>query len=166
MLNDRITVVTGATRGIGEAIAMAVAKNGSDVALLGRNTELLSKVKANIDALGRKAIALPVDVSDKSVVEQMFQKILQEFGKIDFLVNNAGITRDNLLLTMKPEEWDDVLKTNLYGVYYCSKEVLRSMMKKRYGKIVNITSVAGITGNAGQTNYSASKAGMIGFTKS
>jgi 3-oxoacyl-[acyl-carrier protein] reductase len=166
MLNDRITVVTGATRGIGEAIAMAAAKSGSDLALLGRNAELLSKVKANVEALGRKAIALNVDVSDKTAVEQVFQKILQEFGKIDFLVNNAGITRDNLLLTMKPEEWDDVLKTNLYGVYYCSKEVLRPMMKKRYGKIINITSIAGITGNAGQTNYSASKAGMIGFTKS
>jgi 3-oxoacyl-[acyl-carrier protein] reductase len=136
------------------------------VALLGRNTELLAKVKASIEALGRKATAISVDVSDKNKVESAFHQILNEFGKIDFLINNAGITRDNLLLTMKPEEWDDVLKTNLYGVFNCSKEVLRPMMKKRYGKIVNITSIAGITGNAGQTNYSASKAGMIGFTKS
>jgi 3-oxoacyl-[acyl-carrier protein] reductase len=166
MLNDRITVVTGATRGIGEAIAMEVAKNGSDVALLGRNTELLTKVKTAIELLGRKTITASVDVGDKTAVEQAFQQILKDFGKIDFLVNNAGITRDNLLLTMKPEEWDEVLKTNLYGVFHCSKEVLRPMMKKRYGKIVNITSIAGITGNAGQTNYSASKAGMIGFTKS
>jgi len=166
LLSDRITVVTGATRGIGEAIAMEVAKNGSDVALLGRNADLLAKVKANVESLGRKAIALTVDVADKASVEQTFQKVMQEFGKIDFLVNNAGITRDNLLLMMKPEEWDDVMKTNLYGVFHCSKEVLKPMMKKRYGKIVNITSVAGITGNAGQANYSASKAGMIGFTKS
>jgi 3-oxoacyl-[acyl-carrier protein] reductase len=166
LLKDRITVVTGATRGIGEAIALEVAKNGSDVALLGRNTELLAKVKANVEGLGRKAIALTVDVADTTSVEQTFQKVMQEFGKIDFLVNNAGITRDNLLLMMKPEEWDDVLKTNLYGIFHCTKQVLKPMMKKRYGKIINITSVAGITGNAGQSNYSASKAGMIGFTKS
>lgn len=166
MLKDRITVVTGATRGIGEAIAFEAAKNGSDVAILGRNTELLAKVKARVEELGRKAFTHSVDVADRASVEETFQKILQEFGKIDFLINNAGITRDNLLLMMKGEEWDEVLKTNLYGAMYCSKEVLKPMMKKRYGKIINITSIAGITGNAGQTNYSASKAGLIGFTKS
>jgi 3-oxoacyl-[acyl-carrier protein] reductase len=166
MLENRITVVTGATRGIGEAIALEAAKNGSDVALLGRNEALLANVRGQIEAMNRKTIAIKTDVADRASVEEAFKQVLQQFGKIDFLVNNAGITRDNLLLTMKPEEWNDVLQTNLYGVFHCSKEVLRPMMKKRYGKIVNITSIAGITGNAGQTNYAASKAGVIGFTKS
>ena len=166
VLKDRITIVTGATRGIGEAIAVAVAQNGSHVALLGRNEDLLQKAKSKIETLGRKALALRVDVAKQTEVEEAVKKVHQEFSKIDFLVNNAGITRDNLLLTMKMEEWDDVLQTNLYGVFHCSKAVLKPMMKQRYGKIVNITSIAGITGNPGQTNYSASKAGVIGFTKS
>jgi 3-oxoacyl-[acyl-carrier protein] reductase len=166
MLENRITVVTGATRGIGEAIALEAARNGSDVALLGRNEELLTGVRGRIEAMERRAIAIKTDVADRASVEEAFKQVLQKFGKIDFLVNNAGITRDNLLLMMKAEEWNDVLQTNLYGVFHCSKEVLRPMMKKRYGKIVNITSIAGITGNAGQTNYAASKAGVIGFTKS
>lgn len=166
MLKDRITVVTGATRGIGEAIAVDAAKNGSHVALLGRNEELLAKVKSKIEALDRKAMALPVDVGNQAAVDEAMKKIHQEFAKIDFLVNNAGITRDNLLLSMKPEEWSEVMQINLFGVFHCSKAVMRPMMKQRYGKIVNITSIAGITGNPGQTNYSASKAGVIGFTKS
>ncbi|MCI0413206.1 3-oxoacyl-[acyl-carrier-protein] reductase [bacterium] len=166
MLTNRVTVVTGATRGIGEAIAIAAAKNGSDVALWGRNEDLLQKTKQRISELGRKAEAYRVDVARQVEVDEAMKKVLQDFSRIDFLVNNAGITRDNLLLTMKPEEWDQVLQTNLYGTFYCSKAVLRSMMKQRYGKIVNISSIAGITGNPGQTNYSASKAGMIGFTKS
>ena len=166
VLKDRITIVTGATRGIGEAIAVAVAQNGSHVALLGRNEDLLQKAKSKIETLGRKALGLRVDVAKQTEVEEAVKKVHQEFSKIDFLVNNAGITRDNLLLTMKMEEWDDVLQTNLYGVFHCSKAVLKPMMKQRYGKIVNITSIAGITGNPGQTNYSASKAGVIGFTKS
>lgn len=166
ILKDRITVVTGATRGIGEAIAVDAAKNGSHVALLGRNEELLAKVKSKIVALDRKVLALPVDVGNQAAVDEAMKKIQQEFAKIDFLVNNAGITRDNLLLSMKPEEWSEVLQINLFGVFYCSKAVMRPMMKQRYGKIVNITSIAGITGNPGQTNYSASKAGVIGFTKS
>jgi 3-oxoacyl-[acyl-carrier protein] reductase len=166
MLNNRVTVVTGATRGIGEAIAVAAAENGSDVALWGRNEDLLQKTKQRISELGRKAEAYRVDVAKQTEVDEAMKKVLQDFSRIDFLVNNAGITKDNLLLTMKPEEWDQVLQTNLYGVFHCSKAVLRSMMKQRYGKIVNISSIAGITGNPGQTNYSASKAGMIGFTKS
>jgi 3-oxoacyl-[acyl-carrier protein] reductase len=166
MLKNRVTVVTGATRGIGEAIAVAAAENGSDVALWGRNEDLLQKTKQRISELGRKAESYRVDVTQQTEVDEGMKKVLQDFSRIDFLVNNAGITKDNLLLTMKTEEWDLVLQTNLYGVFYCSKAVLRSMMKQRYGKIVNISSVAGITGNPGQTNYSASKAGMIGFTKS
>jgi 3-oxoacyl-[acyl-carrier protein] reductase len=165
VLKDRVTIVTGATRGIGQAIALEVAKQGSHLALFGRNEELLQASKSQVESFGGKAIALRVDVSDQNAVEEAIRKVQQEFLKIDFLVNNAGITRDNLLLTMKSEEWNDVLQTNLYGVFNCTKAVLKPMMKQRYGKIVNITSIAGITGNAGQTNYSASKAGVIGFTK-
>jgi 3-oxoacyl-[acyl-carrier protein] reductase len=165
MLKDRITVVTGATRGIGRAIALEAARNGSDVVLLGRNQDLLASAKAEIESMGRKALSITVNVAKQNEVEEVFKTVLKEFPKIDFLINNAGVTRDNLLLTMKPEEWSDVLETNLNGVYHCSKAVLRSMMKQKYGKIVNITSIAGITGNPGQTNYSASKAGVIGFTK-
>lgn len=166
LLNNRVTLVTGATRGIGEAIAVAAAENGSDVALWGRNEDLLQKTKARIHEKDRKAEAYRVDVTRQAEVEEALKQVLQDFSRLDFLVNNAGITKDNLLLTMKPEEWDQVLQTNLYGTFYCSKAVLRTMMKQRYGKIVNISSIAGITGNPGQTNYSASKAGMIGFTKS
>jgi len=166
LLDKRVTLVTGATRGIGEAIAVAAAQNGSDVALWGRNEELLQKAKHRITELGRKAEAYRVDVTRQSDVEDATKNVLKDFSRLDFLVNNAGITKDNLLLMMKPEEWDEVLQTNLYGVFHCTKAVLRTMMKQRYGKIVNISSIAGITGNPGQTNYSASKAGMIGFTKS
>jgi 3-oxoacyl-[acyl-carrier protein] reductase len=165
VLQDRVTIVTGATRGIGLAIAIEAAKSGSHVALLGRNPELLKEASSKIEALNRRSIPLQVDVSDQASVEEAIKKVQREFQKIDFLVNNAGITRDNLLLTMKPDEWNDVIQTNLNGVMHCSKAVLRPMMKQRYGKIVNITSVAGISGNAGQTNYSASKAGVVGFTK-
>jgi 3-oxoacyl-[acyl-carrier protein] reductase len=165
VLKDRVTIVTGATRGIGQAIALEMAKQGSHLALFGRNEQLLQASKSQVESFGRKAIALRVEVSDQNAVEEAIRKVQQEFLKIDFLVNNAGITRDNLLLTMKSDEWNDVLQTNLYGVFNCSKAVLKPMMKQRYGKIVNITSIAGITGNAGQTNYSASKAGVIGFTK-
>lgn len=165
VLQDRVTIVTGATRGIGLAIAIEAAKSGSHVALLGRNPELLKEASSKIEGLNRRSIPLQVDVSDQASVEEAIKKVQREFQKIDFLVNNAGITRDNLLLTMKPDEWNDVIQTNLNGVMHCSKAVLRPMMKQRYGKIVNITSVAGISGNAGQTNYSASKAGVVGFTK-
>ena len=160
-----MTIVTGATRGIGQAIALEAARQGSHVAIFGRNEELLRSCQSSIEAFGRKALGIPVNVADQTAVEDAVRKVHQEFSKIDFLVNNAGITRDNLLLTMKPEEWDDVLRTNLYGAFHCSKAVLKPMMKQRYGKIINITSIAGISGNPGQTNYSASKAGMIGFTK-
>jgi 3-oxoacyl-[acyl-carrier protein] reductase len=166
LLENRVTLVTGATRGIGEAIAISAAENGSNVALWGRNEDLLQKTKQRINELGKKAEAYRVDVTQQNEVDEALKSVLKDFSRLDFLVNNAGITKDNLLLTMKPEEWDQVLQTNLYGVFYCTKAVLRTMMKQRYGKIVNISSIAGITGNPGQTNYSASKAGMIGFTKS
>jgi 3-oxoacyl-[acyl-carrier protein] reductase len=165
LLKERVTVVTGATRGIGRAIALEAARNCSDVVLFGRNETLLANVKTEVEQIGQKALALPVNVAKQGEVDEAFKLIIKEFSKIDFLVNNAGVTRDNLLLTMKPEEWTDVLETNLFGVYHCSKAALRPMMKQKYGKIINITSIAGITGNPGQTNYSASKAGVIGFTK-
>jgi 3-oxoacyl-[acyl-carrier protein] reductase len=165
ILKERVTVVTGATRGIGRAIAIEAARNCSDVVLLGRNESLLASVKIEIEQIGQKALSIAVNVAKQNEVDEAFKTILKEFSKIDFLVNNAGVTRDNLLLTMKPEEWTDVLETNLYGVFHCSKAALRPMMKQKYGKIINITSIAGITGNPGQTNYSASKAGIIGFTK-
>lgn len=158
-------MVTGATRGIGRSIAIEAARSGSDLILFGRNVVQLTDAKVEIEDLGRRVLAMPVNVASQTEVEEAFKTVLKEFPKIDFLVNNAGITRDNLLLTMKPEEWNDVLETNLYGVFHCSKAVLRPMMKQKYGKIINISSIAGITGNPGQTNYSASKAGVIGFTK-
>jgi 3-oxoacyl-[acyl-carrier protein] reductase len=166
VLQDRVTIVTGATRGIGLAIALGAARAGSHIALIGRNPELLKEATSKVEGFNRRALPLQVDVANQASVEEAMKKVQQEFQKIDFLVNNAGITRDNLLLTMKPEEWNDVIQTNLTGVFHCSKAVLRPMMKQRYGKIVNITSIAGISGNAGQTNYSASKAGVIGFTQS
>ena len=166
MLKDRLTIVTGATRGIGRAIAIGAARAGSNVALFGRNEALLNEAKTEVESLGRKALAIAVDVANGPAVDEAIKKVHSEFSRIDFLVNNAGITRDNLLLSMKTEEWNDVLQTNLYGVFHCSKAVMRPMMKQKYGKIVNITSIAGITGNPGQTNYSSSKAGVIGFTKS
>jgi 3-oxoacyl-[acyl-carrier protein] reductase len=166
VLNDRVIIVTGATRGIGRAIAVEAAKAGANLAIFGRNEGLLSEVRAQVESLGRRVLALSVDVAQPAAIDEAIKKVQQEFSRIDGLVNNAGITRDNLLLTMKPDEWNDVLQTNLYGVFHCSKAVLRPMMKQKYGKIVNITSIAGITGNPGQTNYSASKAGVIGFTKS
>lgn len=165
VLQDRVTIITGATRGIGLAIAIEAAKSGSHVALLGRNPELLKAASSKINAFNRRSLPIQVNVSDQAAVDKAIKQVHEEFQRIDFLVNNAGITRDNLLLTMTRDEWSDVIETNLNGVMYCSKAVLRPMMKQRYGKIVNITSVAGISGNAGQTNYSASKAGVVGFTK-
>src|SRR4029079_6086925 len=127
-LTDRVTIVTGATRGIGRAIAIECAKAGSHVSLFGRNESLRAEAKAEVEALGRRALTFPVDVASAPAVEEAIKKTHQEFSRIDCLVNNAGITRDNLLLMMKPEEWNDVLQTNLYGVFHCSKAVLRPMM--------------------------------------
>lgn len=165
-LRDKIALVTGASRGIGKAIALAMASNGADVAIVGTNKEHLEKAADEIQAMGRRALALTGNVGDSASVEEFVAKVSQEFGRIDILVNNAGITRDTLLMRMKEEDWDAVLDINLKGVYLCTRAVSRLMIKQRSGKIINITSVVGITGNAGQCNYSASKAGVIGFTKS
>jgi 3-oxoacyl-[acyl-carrier protein] reductase len=165
-LQDKVALVTGASRGIGRAVAKLLAGRGATVYLGARDAARLAEAVGEIEAGGGRARALALDVADRSSVAAAFARILEEAGRIDHLVNNAGITRDNLLLRMKGEEWDQVLATNLTGVFHCTQAALRPMLKQRSGRIVNVTSVVGITGNAGQANYAASKAGIIGFTKS
>ncbi len=166
LVDGRIALVTGASRGIGRAVALALAANGADVAVnYAGSTQAAETVAEEIRAMGRKALVVQADVSDAAAVQQMIADVTKEFGRIDILVNNAGITRDGLLMRMKDEDWDAVLKTNLTGVYYCTKAVVKAMMKQRYGRIINMSSVVGVTGNAGQANYAAAKAGVIGFTK-
>ena len=166
LLDGRHALVTGASRGIGRAVALALAAEGASVALnFAGNVAAAEAVRAEIESAGGKAILVPADVSDENAVEDMVKTVTEAFGSIDILVNNAGITRDGLLLRMKEEDWDAVLNTNLKGVFYCTKAVAKLMMKKRYGRIVNMASVVGVTGNASQANYAAAKAGVIGFTK-
>lgn len=166
-LKDKNALVTGGSRGIGRAIALELAREGANVAITYiSNSNRAEEVIDEIEAYGVKGIAIKADVSNEEEVNSMIEIVNSEIGGIDILVNNAGITKDNLLIRMKSEDWDDVINTNLKGVYLCTKAVVRGMMKKRYGKVVNIASVVGISGNAGQGNYSASKAGIIGFTKS
>ena len=166
-LGKKIALITGGSRGIGRAIAIELSRQGYDIVITYINNE--NNAKEVVDEIEKNQVvglAIQTDVSDEEDVNRMIETIDKKFGTVDVLVNNAGITRDNLLIRMKSEEWDDVINTNLKGVYLCTKAVSRKMMKKRYGKIVNIASVVGISGNAGQGNYSASKAGIIGFTKS
>jgi 3-oxoacyl-[acyl-carrier protein] reductase len=165
-LAGKVAIVTGAAQGIGKEIATALAQEGADLAVVDVNLEQAEKTALELANLGRKTIALKVDVSKSAEVEEMVNKTLDKFGKIDILVNNAGITRDNLLLRMKEEEWDLVISINLKGTFNCLKAVTRPMIKARSGKIVNIASIIGIAGNAGQANYAASKAGVIALTKS
>jgi len=166
LLDGRHALVTGASRGIGRAVALAFAAEGASVALnFVGNVAAAEAVRAEIESAGGKAILVPADVSDENAVEDMVKTVTEAFGSIDILVNNAGITRDGLLLRMKEEDWDAVLNTNLKGVFLCTKAVSKFMMKKRYGRIVNMASVVGVTGNASQANYAAAKAGVIGFTK-
>jgi 3-oxoacyl-[acyl-carrier protein] reductase len=164
-LEGRVALVTGAAQGIGRAIALALAEVGADVA--GGDVKLaqLQEVAKEIEALGRKALALPLDVSRPDSVQEAVDKTLEVFGKIDILVNNAGITKDNLLMRMNPEDWDLVLRVNLNGAFLCTRAVLPGMVRQRYGRIVNIASVVAQAGNPGQANYIASKAGIIGLTK-
>lgn len=167
LLEGKTALVTGASRGIGRAIAETLASEGAKVAInYAGNVKAAEEAKAAIEAAGGEAILVKADVSDPAAVQEMISTVTEAFGQIDILVNNAGITRDGLLMRMKDEDWDAVISTNLKGVYNCTKAVTKLMMKKRYGRIVNMTSVVGITGNAGQTNYSAAKAGVIGFSKS
>jgi 3-oxoacyl-[acyl-carrier protein] reductase len=158
--------VTGASRGIGRAIAQAFAAEGAHVVLAARDSAKLAEAVAEIQAKGGKAEALAVDVADRASVEAAVAHVVSAHGRVDHLVNNAGVTRDNLLLRMKDEEWRQVLDTNLTGAFLCTQAVLKPMLKQRSGRIVTITSVVGLAGNAGQANYAASKAGVIGFTKS
>lgn len=164
--SNRIALITGGSRGIGRAIALRLARDGVVVIVNYCSSEgAAQEVVEQIRSVGGQALAVRADVSVVTEAETMVGKVLSEFGGLDILVNNAGITRDTLLPRMGEQEWDSVLDTNLKSAYACTKAALRSMMRRRYGRIVNITSVAGLMGNAGQANYSASKAGLIGFTK-
>jgi 3-oxoacyl-[acyl-carrier protein] reductase len=165
-LANQIAVVTGAGRGIGRAIALKFASEGADVVVLSRTVENSEKVAAEIRALGRKAWAYAVDVADAASVNAAADKILAECGRVDILVNNAGVTRDGLLMRMTDEDWDTVLNTNLRGGFLVTRAFCRAMLKQRSGRIINVASVIGLIGNAGQCNYAASKAGLIGFTQS
>ncbi len=170
-LKDKVSLVTGASRGMGKAIALKLSSLGSRVAVNYVAIEADNKADADnvvetIARLGGEAMAVEADIRNGEAVKAMVQKVVDKWGKIDILVNNAGITRDNLLLRMPDDAWDDVINTNLRGAYLCTKFALRSMMRQRWGRIVNIASIAGLMGNIGQTNYSASKGGLIAFTKS
>ena len=166
LLADKIAVVTGAGRGIGRAVALAYAKMGADVVCVSRTEENSAKVAAEVEAIGRRAWAVAVDVSDTAAVDAAAKGILESTGRVDILVNNAGVTRDNLLMRMSEEEWDTVIDTNLKGAFNFTKALTRPFIKQRSGRIINIASVIGLIGNAGQSNYAASKAALIGFTKS
>jgi 3-oxoacyl-[acyl-carrier protein] reductase len=165
-LEGKVSMITGGARGIGKEIAVLFAQEGSDLAICDVNEEALSQAKTEIESsTGRKVLTGKVDVTSLEEVENFIKKILDNFGNLDILVNNAGITKDNLLLRMTEEEWDAVLSVNLKGAFNCIKAATRPMMKKRSGKIVNMASIIGIMGNAGQANYSASKGGLIALTK-
>ena len=166
LLKDRVALVTGGSQGIGRACALVLAEAGADVAVCGRNLEKLNAVVQELQATGRRALALTVDVIDPVQVKTAFGECVKQFGKLDILVNNAGVTKDTLLLRMKLEEWETVIITNLRGAFLCTQEAVKLMVRQRYGRIINISSVVGQTGNAGQTNYVASKAGIEGFTRS
>ncbi len=164
-LSNKAALITGGGRGIGREIALTLAHAGADVAICDIDESIAAQAASEIEALGRKASAIRADVSNAESVSSMFGSFLEVFGKIDILVNNAGITRDGLIVRMKETDWDAVIDINLKSAFLCCKEAARPMMKARGGKIVNIASVVGLMGNAGQVNYSASKAGLIGLTK-
>jgi 3-oxoacyl-[acyl-carrier protein] reductase len=166
MLSDQIALVTGASRGIGQAIAQALGAEKATVIGTATSAAGAENISATFNENGVKGTGMVLDVANSDSVTNCVKQIIEEYGAPDILVNNAGITRDNLLMMMKDEQWDDIINTNLSSVYRMSKAVLRPMMKKRNGRIINISSVVGATGNAGQTNYAAAKAGLLGFTKS
>jgi len=165
MLEGRVSIVTGGARGIGKAIAMELADAGSDIVIFDVLDEGVDTAR-EIEKKGRKAGFYKVDITDLDAVNSVVEKVLEEFGRIDILVNNAGITRDTLLMRMEESDFDLVVKVNLKGTFNCTKAVLKPMMKARWGRIINISSIIGLMGNVGQANYAASKAGIIGFTKS
>ncbi len=165
-LDGKSVIVTGASRGIGKEIALYLAKEGARVAVnYSGSKEKAEAVVEEIQAFGGEAFAIQANVDQAEDVQQLISQTIEQFGSIDVLVNNAGITRDNLLMRMKEQEWDDVLNTNLKGVFLCTKAATRPMMKQRKGRIINITSIVGVAGNPGQANYVAAKAGVIGLTK-
>jgi 3-oxoacyl-[acyl-carrier protein] reductase len=164
-LEGKIALITGAAQGIGRDIALALAADGADIAVCDVNLEAAQKTAGDIEATGRKALALKVDVAASADVAAMVEQAIAKFGRLDILVNNAGITRDGLILRMKDEDWDLVLSINLKGSFLCSRAALKHMTKQRGGTIINIASIVGAMGNAGQANYVASKAGLIGLTK-
>src|ERR1700730_8826588 len=164
-LENRVALVTAASQGIGRATALALAQSGARVAVAARNAAKLVGVVAEINAAGGEAIAVPMDVADAEQVKAGFRQAIERFGKLDILVNNAAITRDGLAVRMKAEDWDAVLRTNLTGAHYCAQQAMSVMMRARYGRIINVTSVVAETGNAGQVNYVAAKAGVIGLTR-
>ncbi|TWI55124.1 3-oxoacyl-[acyl-carrier-protein] reductase [Halalkalibacter nanhaiisediminis] len=166
MLQGKVAIVTGASRGIGRATAIELARNGANVVVnYAGSKEKAEQVVVEIKELGVDALAIQADIANSEQVTEMVKEAIDTFGRVDILVNNAGITKDNLIMRMKEEEWDAVINTNLKGVFNCSKAVTRQMMKQRYGRIINVASVVATLGNAGQANYVAAKAGVIGLTK-
>lgn len=166
MLNDQVAIVTGASRGIGRCIALALAGKGAKVVVTARTEDALATLVAEIKAAGGEAVAVAADVAISDDAKRIIDAATESFGRLDILVNNAGITRDGLLVRMKDEDWDAVLNTNLKGAFACTRAASKVMVKQRYGRIINISSVVGEMGNPGQANYCASKAGLIGLTKS
>jgi 3-oxoacyl-[acyl-carrier protein] reductase len=163
-LSGRVALVTGASQGIGRACALKLAQSGAAVALAARGQEKLQTLADEVAAAGGKAVVFPLDVGDEEQIKSTFKAVITQLGKIDILVNNAGITRDQLLMRMKRADWDAVLNTNLTSAYVCTQQAIGSMLKRRWGRIINITSIFGQMGQAGQANYAASKAGLIGLT--
>ena len=166
MLHDKVAVVTGASRGIGKAIALLLAARGAKIVASGRNAELLGELVQEIRRQGGEAVAVDGDISHSRDADRLVDEAMAAFGRVDILVNNAGVTRDGLLMRMKDEDWDLVLDTNLKGAFFCCRAVAKVMSKQRSGRIINISSVVGEMGNPGQANYCASKAGLLGLTKS
>lgn len=165
ILKDKNALITGAAQGIGKQIALEMAKEGANIAVADVNIENAETTAREIKELGVKCLAIKLDVSKQNEIISAFEVFIKEFGRLDILVNNAGITKDALILRMKDEDWDAVIDVNLKGTFLCSKEAIKLMVKQQYGKIINISSVVAFTGNPGQVNYSASKAGIVGLTK-
>ena len=165
-LQNKIAIVTGASQGIGKTTAELFSRSGAHVVCIARNEEKIKDLVNTISKNGHSASYISCDISDGNLFQNTIKSIISDYGKIDILINNAGITRDSLVLRMKDHQWDEVLNTNLKGAFYGTKSVLRSMIKNKYGRIINITSIVGLQGNSGQSNYSASKAGLIGFSQS
>jgi 3-oxoacyl-[acyl-carrier protein] reductase len=165
-LDNKVSIVTGSTKGIGKEISLEFARRGAKVVISGRNAARAQEVKKEIENMGGKTLVINADVSKSEEAQNLINKTLENWNQIDILVNNAGITKDNLIMRMSETDWDEVINTNLKGTFNCIKSVTRQMMKQRSGSIINITSVVGLMGNAGQSNYAASKAGIVGLTKS